>query len=220
VWRDVQTLGHSERLLDRLKPHLTHDVAERAQQLSSLSRLSPQELATQYRSALGIVYRAPADTGHLDRVLGTPAPVGPLDYHISHWVDEHVPPDALKAMLRDAKRFLKPDGLFLHHVDLSDHFADSDPAIPRCHFLRYSEREWTRLAGNRYAYHNRLRADELRTLIEAAGIEILAWDERLDDRSLQALQGGFPVATRWRGQAPERLAVDGIWWVGRPRAPR
>ena len=49
-------------------------------------------------------------------------------------------------------------------VDYSDHFSHSDQTISSINFLRYSDDEWQRYAGNRYMYMNRLRHDDVLAL--------------------------------------------------------
>ena len=67
-----------------------------------------------------IDYLAPADAA------STGIASGSVDYHTSRVVLEHIPPKALKHIVAEALRIVRPGGLLLHRIDYSDHFAYSD----------------------------------------------------------------------------------------------
>ena len=160
----------------------------------------------------GIEYHAPADATR------TGLPPGSVDLHVSYTVLQHVPYDTIVAMLREATRVLAPGGLACHHVDLSDQFARADASISRAHFLRYSDAEWARYAGNDFAWHNRLRARDYERAYREAGHEIVGWVTHVDERSRREIAAGFPLAELFRGQLPEMLAVDTVRAISRPAA--
>ena len=157
----------------------------------------------------GIEYLAPADASRL------PLADESVDAHVSFTVLEHIPPDTLIAILREGQRVLRPDGLLVHCIDFSDHSAHSDPSISFVNFLQYDDATWSRLAGNRYAFHNRLRVDEFATLIDASGVTTIALDSMPDARSIAALEAGLPLAARFRGKPPVVNGVKQAWLVGR-----
>lgn len=105
-------------------------------------------------SEANIIYLAPADAANID------LPDASVDYHISTTVFEHIPGEDIKRILKEAKRILKGNGIAIHFIDLSDHFQHQDESITSINFLRYSEKEWERIAGNEFAYCNRLRASD------------------------------------------------------------
>ena len=157
----------------------------------------------------GIEYLAPADASRL------PLADESVDAHVSFTVLEHIPPDTLIAILREGQRVLRPHGLLVHCIDFSDHSAHSDPSISFVNFLQYDDATWARLAGNRYAFHNRLRVDEFATLIDASGVTTIALDSMPDARSIAALEAGLPLAARFRGKPPVVNGVKQAWLVGR-----
>jgi SAM-dependent methyltransferase len=158
-------------------------------------------------SLANIRYLAPADASALDLQPGS------VDYHISYTVLEHIPPVTLMSIFREGQRLLRPDGLFIHHIDFSDHFAHSDPGISCVNFLQFSEREWERLVGNRYMYHNRLRVDEFLALIKSVGLEIQSVDTEVDERSLKVLREGFMLDERFRTKDFQANATRNAWVV-------
>lgn len=156
----------------------------------------------------GIEYAAPADAARLKLADGS------VDYHVSYTVLEHIPPDALAAILAEARRVVAPGGLLLHVVDPSDHFAHEDESLTAVNFLQFSEREWARIAGNKFMYHNRLRAHEYVELFERAGVRLLRQRQSVDEASLRLLRDGFRLDARFAGTDAEELAVSGITLMG------
>jgi SAM-dependent methyltransferase len=158
-------------------------------------------------SLTNIRYWAPADATCL------PLEANRIDYHVSYTVFEHIPPAVLKEILQEGCRLLKPGGLFVHHIDFTDHFAHSDSDISSINFLQFSEREWENLAGNRYMFHNRLRLDEFQNLLTDLKLSILALDSRVDNQAANLLDTGFPLDERFRSKSSITNAVTDAWVV-------
>ncbi len=154
----------------------------------------------QLLESLGIDYRAPSDTGALN------APEGTFDLHVSRSVLEHVPPEQLTRMFTESRRVVRRTGLHVHLVDFSDHFSHIDASISSVNFLRYSDREWDRLAGNQFAYHNRLRSDDFERLFRECGLDIVESRLITDPNALRQLESNFEVDARFRGRDIHRLA--------------
>jgi SAM-dependent methyltransferase len=153
---------------------------------------------------MSVEYRSPADATRLPRAAAS------VDYHVSYAVMEHIPGATIAAILAEARRLLRPDGLLVHVIDPSDHFSHEDGSITTVNFLRFGEREWQRLAGNKFAYHNRLRAHEFVDLFTRAGARIVRRLEATDEAALRALHDGFPLHPSFRHIPPEQLAVRSI----------
>ncbi len=157
-----------------------------------------------------IHYFSPADARQL------PLREQCVDYHISTNVLEHVPPPALAAILHEARRTLKRTGLFVHVVDLSDHFAHTDRSISAINFLQFDDATWHQYAGNRYMYQNRLRASDYLALLDHAEFAVIEQHAHVDARSLALLQAGFPVAAQFQQYAPTVNATVRLDLVARP----
>jgi len=158
----------------------------------------------------GIEYLAPADAARL------PLADQSVDAHVSFTVLEHIPPDTVIAILQEARRVLRPDGRLVHCIDFSDHLAHSDPSITFVNFLQYDDAAWIHLTGNRFAFHNRLRVDEFKALLDASGVTTIVWEaSEPDARSIAALEAGLPLAARFRHKPPRVNAVNQAWLVGR-----
>lgn len=116
-----------------------------------------------------------------------------VDYHISTTVLEHIPEDNIKAIMVEAKRLLKCDGVALHFIDLSDHFQHQDSSISKINFLRYSDTEWMRIANNEFAYCNRMRASEFLRLFSELTYRTIRVESVTDKDSKDLLGNGFYV---------------------------
>ena len=157
---------------------------------------------------IGLDYRSPCDASKMD------LPDHSIDIHFSTNVLEHIPFDSLEAILAEGKRLLKPDGVVIHRVDPSDHFAYSDSSITDINFLQFSEAEWDSLAGNKFNYHNRKRVTQFYDLFHQCGLNLLSREESVDRRSLEALESGFKVHEDFSGFSNEVLATTFFTVVG------
>jgi len=163
---------------------------------------------------MNVRYLSPADAAAL------PLPPETVDYHVSCRVLEHLPPETLKAVLREGKRLLKPTGLFVHLVDFADHFSPMDPSISTINFLRFSDAEWECYAGNRFMYQNRLRVNELVDLFRQAGLATSLVEPEIDPRALDELKNDFPLDERFAALSPEQIATATAWIVASLGEPR
>lgn len=206
VMRDLAWFrAHAERARGLFGSHLR---PERFKALLALAAAKPS-LADVFERC-SIAYHAPCDASR------TGLPPHSVDFHTSYTVLEHVPPDSIVDILREGMRIITTGGLFVHRVDYSDHFAHGDRRISMVNFLRYSDADWARLAGNRYAYTNRLRHDDYLDLFRRAGHRILIADRYVDRRSLTLLsQGGLQVDHRFQATPIDVLATTGAWLISR-----
>lgn len=157
---------------------------------------------------MNVEYLARADAARL------PLEAHTLDCHVSYAVFEHIPAKELERILKEARRVLKEDGLLLHIIDPSDHFSHDDETITAINFLQFSESDWEKWAGNKFMYHNRLRAFEYLELFERAGVRVVRRTETLDEPSLRALKNGFPLHSQFQHIRPEELAVRSLNFLG------
>jgi ubiquinone/menaquinone biosynthesis C-methylase UbiE len=133
-----------------------------------------------------------------------------VDYHVSNAVFEHIPLNILKDILKEGNRIVKKEGLFIHNIDYSDHFAYDDKNISAINFLQYSDKEWAKIAGNRHAYVNRLRHDDFISLFESAGHEFLQVEtQKKDQQRIKELleQGNIRLSERFTLKTNEILST-------------
>ncbi|HYX27359.1 MAG TPA: class I SAM-dependent methyltransferase [Pyrinomonadaceae bacterium] len=157
-----------------------------------------------------IRYLAPADATE----SGLPA--ASVDYHFSYTVLEHIPHEVLKRLFQETVRVLRRRGIAIHSVDPSDHFQQMDTSIPKINFLRYTDKEWHRIAGNQFSYHNRLRLSDYRVLFEEF-FEILDMETDIDEDCVRVLKSGFPLAERFKPYSFEDLCCTSLHATLRPK---
>jgi len=157
-----------------------------------------------------IVYQAPADARHLN------LPADSVDLVCSNVTFEHIPADVLQEIFFETARVLKPDGRAVHRIDPTDHCSHFDQSISRVNFLRYTDRQWTSMAGHGIAYHNRLRVPEYKLLVQATPVEIELFDSKIDPRALDDLTQFSVAESRWIQYSFEDLARQSLTIVARP----
>jgi SAM-dependent methyltransferase len=197
---------HVEELADTLSDLAPRDLIKEKLDLVRRFKRRPLGLLEQ----ANIQYIAPRDAG------STGLAEDSVDIHVSLFTFEHIPRNDLRAILREAARVLRPGGLAIHRVDPKDHFSDIDASITKVNFLRFTEREWRKHFGNRYAYQNRLHDPEFRALFDESGFELLDCGFKIDERALEALTNGFPLAPPFNEQSFEDLCRCTLYYVATP----
>jgi SAM-dependent methyltransferase len=165
---------------------------------------SLKEMPEKFLSEANIQYLAPADAADID------LPDASVDYHISTTVFEHIPKEDIARILKEAKRILKDDGVALHFIDLSDHFQHQNKSITTINFLKYSEEEWVKIAGNEFAYCNRLRASDYFALFKEVGFDVCHKEVQEDKEARESMGSGFVVDERFRDYRVDDLCVTGL----------
>jgi hypothetical protein len=184
-------------------------VADAATVEKRLALLAQCETIDDILRTTNIDYRAPADA------TNTGLPDHSIDIQFSDNVFEHIPYGVLKEILLEGNRILTPNGVALHGIDPSDHFAEDKSILP-INFLRYEQEEWDRLADNQFAYHNRLRASDFKKLYAASGHHIVEWSPISHPESLRALEAGFPLAAQFQNKSAEDLSTIHLQVVSCP----
>lgn len=178
--------------------------------LNALARLgtNPKLSTTEVLDLCQIVYIAPGDAAN------TKLPERHIDFHTSYTVLEHIPPNVLADILKEGNRITKNDSLFVHRIDYSDHFSHSDKRISAINFLQYSDSEWSKFAGNRYMYMNRLRHDDFLDLFENVGHQVVEVEADVDRRSEDLLKTNrVRLSDEFRSKSQETLAISGAWML-------
>lgn len=158
---------------------------------------------------MNIEYLAPADAASIDKIQDST-----VDIHFSTAVLEHIPPSTIRLIFWEAKRVLTENGLLVHRIDLFDHFSSYDKSISSVNFLKFTDKQWDKWAGNRFMYHNRLRAYDFYELFDEVGLEVISREETIDSKAVELLRNGSSLADRFVGHRPEQLAVKRLNIVG------
>jgi SAM-dependent methyltransferase len=213
-------LGAERVITTDLHPYLKSDLVRADIDWMAANRARVQKLLpdadAERLEALLRRRQAPEAIVYHPRAASTALPLeaSSVDAHISCNVLEHVPPDEIVALLREARRVLKPDGLLIHKIDHRDHFHRDFRAISPIHFLRFSEAEWLSLAGNRFMYANRLRIDDMQALFEAAELPPCLLRPGIETQLLANLRASSPpLDAEFADKPPEVLATVSSWIV-------
>jgi len=158
-----------------------------------------------------VKYIAPGDAAN------TPLEPNCIDFHTSYNVYEHIPEPVLSAILREGNRIVKPSGLFINKIDYSDHFAHSDSSISSINFLQFSDQDWSKIAGNRYMYMNRMRHDDFSQLFGSVNQDIVPQEGNTDNRAAETLNhSDFSLDAKFGHKSKEILSIIDSWWVTKP----
>ena len=130
--------------------------------------------------ACGVDYHAPSSAA------ATMLADNSVDLVYSNTVLEHVPRGEVRQLFGEFHRILRSGGYMLHLIDVSDHFAHSDPSISSINFLQYSEDSFSRY-NSRFIFQNRLRPEAWRKLISEHGFKIVYWKTKIDEGALSNL---------------------------------
>jgi hypothetical protein len=137
---------------------------------------------------------------------------GPADLAVSHAVLESIPGEDIKAIHRASRHWMTSQGVWVHLIGPSDERSYQDKRLHPVDFLRYSEAEWQRLSGNRYAYKNRLRVSEYPPIFRAAGWKVLKENFSVSKKALSALPK-LPLHDDFKAFSPEELVAGRLHFV-------
>lgn len=122
---------------------------------------------------VGIHYYAPFDVRN-DKTTKD------IDFFISTSTLEHIPEKDIKPLLLHIKGMLREGGRLSLHIDYSDHFSHSDPAIGRNNFLQFSDQEWS-YYNTKVCYQNRLRHMHYKRIFVDCGFKIIFEEAKVYD---------------------------------------
>src|ERR1019366_2180465 len=98
-----------------------------------------------------IRYHSRTSLQHVKEICG-----GPADLALSFDVLQYVAPATVREIHISSRQWLMQDAPWVHFVVTSDERAIRSTELDPIDFLRYSDKEWMGISGNRYAYQNRL----------------------------------------------------------------
>ena len=158
----------------------------------------------QFIKMANIQYLAPADATNTNLLNNS------IDYHISTNTLDHIPYEVIRNIFIEAKRILKDNGIAIHFIDMSDHFQHQDNLISRINFLRFSENDWTNIAGNQFAYCNRLRASDYLNLFNELGFDTIHMEKIIDEDSMGKIQDGFKINKKFNSYKLEDICTTSL----------
>lgn len=179
------------------------DIEAIYDRLDTLRLGDPKALLDQ----IGFQYRAPFDFSHSEIATAS------VDIVYSNLVLEHVTPDALREILRESRRILKPGGVAWHNVDFTDHYSHTHRGLSHVNFLRYGRTFWRYFGQNDILYLNRMRRADYARAFTDAGFEV----EARHDHTLPC-PDDFPVHKDYAGYDRDELTCSASRFVLRRNA--
>ena len=207
IWiESIDWLAQNEGLIKKLSPLMQ---IERIKYICSSELLRKKGNILKGLHEIGIDYLAPADACML------PFSENYFDAHISYTVLEHIPRNIIYSIFNEAKRLVRRNGVIIHNIDYTDHFSHSDSSISVVNFLKFSEKKFSRLAGNRFMYMNRLRDDDFLVLWSELGL-VPSYDEKCISSDVMALleHSSYEhlLNEKFRGKNAEVLSTTEAWY--------
>jgi SAM-dependent methyltransferase len=168
------------------------------------------QLVDMLRTHYGINYRAPFDAQRSGIESGT------IDYISATSVLQHIPVEALRGILRECYRILRPGGLIRVLNDYKDNYSYVDQSISVYNFLKFSDEEWKRFNPTLH-YQNRLRhVDHMRLFIDA-GLDLIENDATRSRSASDEMLGQITLAKKFRHYSlDDLLPVRGVILARKP----
>ena len=163
-------------------------------------RVRRSSLEQDLQEVYGIAYLAPADARRLQVADNT------FDLITTTSVLEHVPSEIIPEILSECFRVLKPNGVMVHTIDYSDHYAHSDGSINNYNYLQFTKDQWKKYNPDIH-YQNRMRTNYYLSVFEQAGFSVLSKREWAGDAAELA---NILIAPDFREFSTPELLVLGI----------
>ncbi len=152
---------------------------------------------------LGGRYHAPCDTTAL------PFADGEVDLVISNLVLQCIPKATLADVLAESRRILKPGGIAVHRIRMSDEYAGPGSGRNHLEYLKYPEHVWDRWFNHPLKHLNRLRAGQFLELFSRNGFLCRECRRHIDHGSIPLLRQ-LKLAPPFCEMSTEELATVGI----------
>ena len=163
--------------LHEISSDLGFNEVELHKKLTDLRNCNSEE---EYFTVSAITYFAPRDAQTTGLANNS------VDLVYSYGVLEHIPTPVLENIMHESRRILTTGGRHYHNIGLHDHFHSAGLGNG-VNFLRYSDSQWKFIAGNRFAYHNRLRRSDYLTMLDRHGAHITFSEDELLDINIREL---------------------------------
>jgi hypothetical protein len=116
-------------------------------------------------------------------------------------------------MMRESDRIMTTDGLVLHSVNCSDHYAYFDRTITPIHYLRFDTKQWRRW-NNDILFQNRLRPSDFTASVEREGLVLVRQIQTVRADLLAGL-AQTPIAAEFRRYSDEELCTTSVTFAAR-----
>ncbi len=155
---------------------------------------------SRFLDCTNILYKAPGDAS------ATRLPEHSVDIFYSNTVLQHVPEGVANAIVKEAKRVLKADGVYYATMWLSDMYSGFDSKVSPVNFLKYPEWLWAFFVKNKISYTNRLRERDFVDIMRSHQANVFKITSILDPENVQRVKS-MKIDKRFAEYSAEELAV-------------
>ena len=202
--RSAAVLAAAPDVVKRWRGTAPDDVQVRAERL----RASADAASDILLDRMGVTVRV---TRSMDRPeIGSAS----VDLFYSDSVLQFVTTPDLAALVREARRFLKPSGSCLHVVHCYDSHAKRDLRIPPLAYLKWPEPVWDLLTSRYLNYQNRWRMPQFVTLFETEGYRVRTLNPVVRAEEVDYARRRLARAARFEGMSPEEIATRSFCLTG------
>ncbi len=185
---DIAGLLSKRGLIQTIEKFVTYHQTSQLASVLDYDKDKVKKLEELLEQAPNLELAAILNQLNIDYTIGDAAEIranaASFDLLVSNNTFEHVYPKDLNRLLSKFKQIVKKEGLMVHFIDMSDHFAHLDQSITIYNFLRFSEKEWQRI-DNTIQPQNRWRINQYRDLYQQ--LEIPITEEEIRPGRLKAL---------------------------------
>ena len=202
--RNAEVLADAADVVKRWRGTVPDDVDVRAERLRAGLEAPRDALLKR----LGVTVRV---TRSMDRSeIGSET----VDLFYSDSVLQFVAPADLSAVVRQARRFLKPSGRFFHAVDCFDSHARHDGRIPRLAYLGWPEPVWNLLTSRYLNNQNRWRMPQFVNLFEAQGFRVRILSPVVQSGDIAYAERRLASSARFADMSLEEIAASRFLLTG------
>lgn len=143
-----------------------------------------------------------------------------VDWATSTGVLLHPPRPMVEKICRLLFQALRPGGLFLGTVPLTDIFATADPHITPYNFLRFSPWFWEHVVSSPLMSYNRLRPSDYRQALESTGFHLRTFELDGVTKENEATLRKLRIHPTFRKYPAAELAATALFFVAeKPASP-
>ena len=196
--RNAEVLVAATDIVRRWCGTVPEDIEDRAARLRT-SLDAPRDILLK---RLGVTVRV---TRSMDRSeIGSAS----VDLFYSDSVMQFVAGRDLMALVREARRLLKPSGRCFHWVDCFDSHSRTDARVPKLAYLRWPEPAWSLLTSRYLNYQNRWRMPRFVTLFESEGFRVRTFRTVVHADDLAYVKRRLAHTARFEDMAPDDIAAS------------
>lgn len=123
-------------------------------------------------------------------------PEDSFDFVVSSDVLEHIDRNILQPFIDKMFKLMRPGGLMIHDIDLTDHLSYYDSRAPSKLYYRFSGATWDRWINSRVQYINRVQDPEWLSVFRQAGFDLVSHDVEYESHGVPKVHSSYSYLTQ------------------------